>query len=117
MDPTFDREVIILEELADLEVKGVPELVDYGRTSKGYPFVIMKKCGTDLKNLLITENLNRLSLKSTVQIGLQIVDRLQAVHEAGFIHCDLKPDNILLASNDFRSLESSNLVLIDFGIA
>jgi len=39
------------------------------------------------------------------------------VHEAGYVHCDLKPENILLGSDDFRDKSSSQIVLIDFGIA
>lgn len=33
------------------------------------------------------------------------------------MHLDLKPDNILIGSNDFSKKESGDLHLIDFGIS
>jgi len=52
-----------------------------------------------------------------VQIGIQLVDRLHALHTTDYIHLDLKPENIVLGSSDYSSLESSNIYLIDFGMA
>lgn len=48
---------------------------------------------------------------------MQIIDRLISLHRAGYIHCDIKPDNVLLGSEDRRAPESSDICLIDFGIA
>lgn len=57
------------------------------------------------------------SLKTVVQIGSQIVERLQALHGAGYLFMDLKPDNILLGSPNLHSVESSLIYLVDFGIS
>jgi casein kinase I family protein HRR25 len=35
----------------------------------------------------------------------------------GFLHLDIKPENILIGSNDLADQESSVLYLIDFGIS
>jgi serine/threonine protein kinase len=43
-------------------------------------------------------------------LGLQLLAPLRAVHEAGVVHCDVKPANLMLGSD-------GRLVLIDFGIA
>jgi len=56
-------------------------------------------------------------VKSVVQIGLQLIDRLKCLHEIGFLHMDLKPDNICIGSKNFSSTESSQIFLIDFGIS
>lgn len=45
-----------------------------------------------------------------------MIERLQVLHEAGFLHMDIKPDNILLGSDNLRSLDSSLIYLVDFGI-
>lgn len=50
-------------------------------------------------------------------MGLQLIDNLQKVHACGFVHNDIKPENILLASDDFGSLKSSEIKLIDFGLS
>lgn len=52
-----------------------------------------------------------------IQIGIQIIQRLQVLHELGFLHMDLKPDNIVLGTHNMNSEDSSLIYLIDFGIS
>ena len=35
----------------------------------------------------------------------------------GYIHCDLKPDNVLIGSPDINSKNARTLYLIDFGVS
>jgi len=45
-------------------------------------------------------------------IGLQLIDRLEALHSIGYIHRDIKPDNLIVGSK-----EKNNIIyLIDFGL-
>lgn len=56
------------------------------------------------------EKRQALPLIEVVEILTQICAGLQAAHDSGVVHCDLKPDNILLA-------EDGRVVVTDFGIA
>lgn len=52
-----------------------------------------------------------------VSIGIQLFNLIESFHASGYIHCDIKPDNIMIG--DFRiDRESMNkMYLIDYGIA
>lgn len=75
----------------------------------------MVRYGPSLSKLLRQTDSHQFSQKTAVQIGIQLIDRLQALHNIGYIHCDLKLQNLLIETDDVTSLESSSIVLIDFG--
>jgi len=64
--------------------------------------------GVSLAELL--RDRHRLPPRVVAALGLQLSAALEAVHEAGIVHCDVKPANLMIADN-------GGLVLIDFGIA
>jgi serine/threonine protein kinase len=56
---------------------------------------------------------HRFSLKTTLMIATQLLDRFKYMHEASFIHRDVKPDNFLMGLN-----ENSNIVhVVDMGLS
>lgn len=62
----------------------------------------------------LAERLERTATLSEEELRgvfLQLLDGLRAVHDAGYLHRDIKPNNILLRKSDGRP------VLIDFGAA
>ena len=62
--------------------------------------------GETLKTRLQTESL---SLKSTLEIALQVVSALDAAHRAGIVHRDIKPDNIMVRHDGI-------VKVLDFGL-
>lgn len=62
--------------------------------------------GETLKSRLETESL---SLKSILEIALQVVSALDAAHSAGIVHRDIKPDNIMVRRDGI-------VKVLDFGL-
>ena len=89
----------------------VVRVVDHGETSDGTPFVAMKRLvGEPLGGLIQCDG--PLSLARIRTIAAQLCDGLEAIHGQGYVHGDLKSDNLLLdvAGGD-------RLSIIDFGLA
>jgi serine/threonine protein kinase len=64
--------------------------------------------GVSLADLLQVRH--RLPPPVVAALGLQLSAALEAVHEAGVVHCDVKPANLMIS-------DTGRLVLIDFGVA
>ncbi|MEU1186601.1 serine/threonine-protein kinase [Streptomyces sp. NPDC005859] len=78
-------------------------------TQDGRPWIVMEIVrGISLAELLDAEG--PLEPARAAHIGAEVLSALRAAHEAGVLHRDVKPANVLM-SNDGR------VVLTDFGIA
>lgn len=53
---------------------------------------------------------NNISLKQSIDIGIQIAEALSAAHEKGIIHRDIKPENVMLRKDGL-------VQIMDFGLA
>ena len=100
---------VFAREHAALSALNHPSIVtiyDYG-TNAGREFLAMEYFPRgDLKARLLRGILEADALRYLEQIARA----LQVVHEAGILHRDLKPPNLMLREND-------TIVLIDFGLA
>ena len=115
---TFNEKRTAEEEWAFLsKVAGKHKCIQHGVMLKtdqsGYfqHFIVSKYQGEMVLSDLKKNKGKRMSLQKLLFSFLEMSKGLCVVHQLGFIHGDIKPDNIVV-SPDFLSL-----ILIDFGIA
>ena len=92
----------------DVSHKHVIRGYDYIREGDLVAYTMEFVEGGDLTRLIKMRS--ELSIQEAVRIITEIVEGVQALHEAGIIHRDLKPENVLLTSEDLVKIS-------DFGIA
>jgi len=101
----FKREIQLSSKITHRNVLRVYDLGE----SDGIKFLTMEYVdGEDLGSLVKREG--RLPLARALDVLRQVCEGLQAAHEAGVIHRDLKPQNIMLD-------RSGGVYLTDFGLA
>jgi serine/threonine protein kinase len=103
-----------IEALVRIEHPGVVGIFDAGEMPDGQLFVVMQFVeGVNLRSILTKEG-KQVDFEQTARIVEQVGRALTAAHERGVLHCDLKPENIMLQT----SQPGEEIVkLIDFGIA
>ncbi|MEV0389769.1 serine/threonine-protein kinase [Nonomuraea sp. NPDC050643] len=75
----------------------------------GRPWIVMQLVQSRSLGAVIKQD-GPLPTKRVAEIGLAVLDALHRAHEAGVLHRDVKPENVLLA-------DDGRVVLTDFGIA
>ncbi len=94
---------------------GHPNIVDvfgFGRLPDGRSFFVMEWLeGESLRDRM----LRPLSFAQSLEVLESIATALQAAHEAGVVHRDLKPDNVFLAR--IKGTQAPRVKLLDFGLA
>jgi len=88
--------------------RNVVRTYDYSEMDSYYAISMEYVKGITLKQLIRQRGI--LPLRIGLQIGKQICSALDAAHEKGVVHRDMKPQNILLES-------TGDVKIMDFGIA
>src|SRR3954447_362649 len=101
----FRREAITVARLSHPNIVAVHDTIDFD----GRQAVVMQLVnGKSLRQLL--DEQKRLSPDLTMHIGGCVAAALDAAHQAGLVHRDVKPGNILITPD-------GRVLLTDFGIA
>lgn len=101
------HEAKIYKNLED--VKGIPKMLSYGKEGK-YNYLVLTLYDMSLEELKESCG-GRLPLKSVIDIALQTIERISMIHEAGILHRDIKPDNLMVDT------KTNEIYVIDFGLA
>jgi dual specificity protein kinase YAK1 len=79
--------------------------------------IIFELLNENLYQLLQHNHLQGISLNSINFIIKQLLEAVELVHRMGIIHCDIKPENILLKINIEKNKSDISVKLTDFGSA
>ncbi|HXM66164.1 MAG TPA: protein kinase [Candidatus Acidoferrum sp.] len=103
----FEREAQTASALSHPNICTIYEIEEH----EGQPFIAMELLqGENLRDHLSASKQKRLPLPELLGISAQICDGLQAAHDKGIIHRDVKPANIFLC-------KSGTVKILDFGLA
>ncbi|MFH2007134.1 MAG: protein kinase [bacterium] len=106
----FKREA---RAIARIKHKAIVQAFDFGNLEDGRQYYVMELLkGSNLAVYMAAKG--PLPWKECEDIALPLLEGLAAAHEAGFIHRDIKPDNIFLTRLEDGTLYPK---IIDFGIA
>ena len=113
-DPDRQRRFIQeAEVLANIRHANVVRAFSRGVNGEGQPYVVLELVtGQSLRERLDAGG--PLPWREVLEIGIQVAAALAALNARGVIHRDVKPDNIMLTTDDAGS---QVVKLLDFGIA
>lgn len=103
------HEVSIFKKLDN--VIGFPKYYEFINKKK-QSIAVMDYLGPSLEDLFEFCN-NKFDLKTVLMIGIQILNRIQELHDIGYMHRDIKPDNFLIGIGK----KKSRIFMIDLGLS
>ena len=115
--PEFDHERMLaglrqeMQILAKISHPNVATIFEGNTTDQGHSYFVMEL----VDGLPIHEycDQHKLTKSGRVELFLRVCEAVHAVHKHGILHCDLKPDHVLVNVVDGKPIPT----LIDFGVA
>lgn len=93
----------------------VPRIYKFLRVDQtDYHALVMELLSKTLENLLDVCD-RKFTLKTILQLAINMITLLQFVHSKGLIHRDIKPDNFMFGRKEVG--KDKKLMIIDFGLA
>jgi hypothetical protein len=106
----FFREARVVN---DIDHENIVEVTDFVEVP-GLAYLVMELLeGASLRELMKAKGRKRLPLGRALAILAQVCDALEAAHQKGVVHRDLKPDNVFVVNR--RGADFAKV--LDFGVA
>jgi serine/threonine protein kinase len=90
---------------------GIPKVHAFA-TEGQYNIMLMDLLGPSVEDIFV-ENSKIMTLKTSLMLGYQMIERIEFLHDKQIIHRDIKPDNFLIG----LAPNSHILYIIDFGLS
>lgn len=97
------------QSAAKLIHPNIAQIYSYG-VCDGMPYMAMELAAGGSLYSIMNANPGKTDVARVIKICQQVAQALQCASDQGFVHCDVKPENILLDAN-------GNAKLVDFGLA
>ncbi|XP_007890507.2 tau-tubulin kinase 1 [Callorhinchus milii] len=104
-------EVAVLKKLQGKD--HVCRFIGCGRNEK-FNYVVMQLQGRNLADLRRSQPRGTFTMSTTLRLGQQILESIEAIHSVGFLHRDIKPSNFAMGRlpSTYRKC-----YMLDFGLA
>ncbi|XP_041839154.1 tau-tubulin kinase 1 [Melanotaenia boesemani] len=104
-------EVAVLKKLQGKN--HVCKFIGCGRNDK-FNYVVMQLQGRNLADLRRSQPRGTFTMSTTLRLGKQILESIEAIHSVGFLHRDIKPSNFAMGRlpSTYRKC-----YMLDFGLA
>ncbi|MCP4446765.1 MAG: serine/threonine protein kinase [Myxococcales bacterium] len=101
---------------SSLDHPNLISILDFGEDPNFGGYMVMELAsGMSLKKFLAKRG--KLRVKRACDIVSQVAEALLYMHHNELIHCDLKPDNIVISPNEKGGRKRHVVKLLDFGLA
>ena len=90
----------------------IPMVKSFGYTGD-YNVLIMELMGKSLEDLFENMPIKKMSIRCVCNLGYQMIEVIEYIHNKHIIHRDIKPDNFVMG----KGIKSKYLYLLDFGLA
>ncbi|HOZ14901.1 MAG TPA: serine/threonine-protein kinase [Tenuifilaceae bacterium] len=73
--------------------------------------------GIDLQKIITGKYKAKITVQQKILIVIEALKALKRIHDAGFVHCDIKPGNIIVRKvDDVINFDNPQVDIIDFGL-
>ena len=91
---------------------GLPFVKSYGYSAK-HNILVMELMGKSLEDIFENFVVKKMSPRCVCNIGYQMIEILEYIHNKHVIHRDIKPDNFVVGLNEKRKY----IYILDFGLS